>query len=172
MNTLAATTQLLVGVAFVSIPVVRHRFGPAAKAAAVAELRRQNVRPEVLEENKIRFDAGGHETAAPVAVAVVMTVVAALNFAGAGLAGPLTWVFSSLVVLMNLVIVYSNLTAAKSVAAAFRRKGDPELARVQVVPFLEAAENAFPGWVRAQTYLRNTVVFAGSAIALIAVSLA
>jgi hypothetical protein len=88
------------------------------------------------------------------------------------LARPLTWIFSSLVVLMNLAIVYSNLTAAKSVAAAFRRKGDPELARVQVVPFLKAAENAFPRWVRAQTYLRNTVVFAGSAIALIAVSLA
>jgi hypothetical protein len=172
MNTLAAATQLLVGVAFVSIPVVRHRFGPAAKAAAVAELRRQNVRPEVLEENKIRFDAGGHETAAPVAVAGVMTVIAALNLADADLARPLTWIFSSLVVLMNLAIVYSNLTAAKSVEAAFRRKGDPELARVQVVPFLKAAEKAFPRWVRAQTYLRNTVVFAGSAIALIAVSLA
>ena len=36
--------------------------------------------------------------------------------------------------------------------AAFRRKGDPELARVQVQPFLKAAENAFPSWVRAQTY--------------------
>ena len=35
-----------------------------------------------------------------------------------------------------------------------------------------ATENAFPRWVRAQTYVRNTVVFAGSAIALIAVSLA
>ncbi|MBC6464468.1 hypothetical protein [Actinomadura alba] len=49
-------------------------------------------------------------------------------------------------------------------------KGDPELARVEVAPFLKAAENAFPRWVRAQTYIRNTVVFAGSAIALVAVS--
>jgi hypothetical protein len=84
----------------------------------------------------------------------------------------MTWVFSSLVVLMNAAIVYSNLTAVKSVQAAFRRKGDPELARVEVAPFLRAAEDAFPHWVRAQTYLRNTVVFAGSAIALVAVSLA
>ncbi|QFZ17329.1 hypothetical protein [Saccharothrix syringae] len=170
MNTLAAAMQLLVAVAFVSIPVVRHRFGPAAKAAATAELRRQQVRPEVLEENKLRFDAGGHETAAPVAVAAVMTATAALNLAGADLGRPLTWVFSSLVVLMNVVIVYSNLTAVRSVEAAFRRKGG-ELARVQVAPFLRAAENAFPHWVRAQTHVRNTVVFGGSAIALIAVSL-
>jgi hypothetical protein len=171
MNTLAAVMQLLVAAAFVSIPLVRHRFGSVAKLAAETELRRQNVRPEVLVENKLRFDAGGHETAAPVTVAVVMTAIAALNIAGAGLAQPLTWIFSSLVVLMNAVIVYSNLTAVKSVEAAFRRKGDPELARVQVAPFLRAAEDAFPRWVRAQTYLRNSIVFGGSAVALIAVSL-
>lgn len=171
MNTLAAVMQLLVAAAFISIPLVRHRFGPAAKAAAVAELRRQNVRPEVLEENKLRFDAGGHETAAPVAVAAVMTAIAAVNFAGVDLAQLLTWIFSSLVLLMNAVIVYSNLTAVKSVEAAFRRKDDPELARVEVAPFLQAAEGAFPHWVRAQTYLRNTLVFGGSAVALVAVSL-
>ncbi|MFF2852259.1 hypothetical protein ACFVT5_38985 [Streptomyces sp. NPDC058001] len=172
MNALAAVMQLLVAAAFVSIPLVRHRFGPAAKAAAVAELRRQRVRPEVLEENKLRFDAGGHEAAAPVTVAAVMSVVAVMNFVGADLARPLTWIFSSLVLLMNAAIVYSNLTAVKSVEAAFRRKGDPELARVEVAPFLKAAEEAFPGWVGVQTYLRNTIVFGGSALALVAVSVA
>jgi hypothetical protein len=162
--------QLLVALAFVSIPVVRHRYGPAAETAAVAELRRQGVRPQILEENKIRFDASGHETAAPVAVAVVMIAAAALNLADAGI-GPLTtWIFSSLVVLMNAGIVYSNLTAVKSVEAAFRRKGDPELARLEVAPFLKAAEDAFPSWVRMQTYVRNTIVFAGSFIAVAAVS--
>jgi hypothetical protein len=171
MNALAAVMQLLVAVAFVSIPLVRHRYGTVAKAAAVAELRRQNVRPEVLEENRLRFDAGGHETAAPATVAAIMIGTAALNLAGTGLAPLMTWIFSSLVLLMNAGIVYSNLTAVKSVQAAFRRKGDPELARVEVAPFLEAAENAFPHWVRAQTYVRNTVVFAGSAIALAAVSI-
>ncbi|WP_171064219.1 hypothetical protein [Actinomadura soli] len=55
--------------------------------------------------------------------------------------------------------------------AAFRRKNDPELARVAVAPFLKAAEGALPRWVRAQTHVRNTTVFAGSAIALLAVTL-
>ncbi|WP_238441847.1 hypothetical protein [Streptomyces pratensis] len=141
-------------------------------AAAVGELRRQGVRPQVLGENKLRFDAGGHEMAAPVAVAATMITTAVLNFTGSDLAQPLTWIFSSLVLLMNAVIVHSNLTAVRSVEAAFRRKGDPELARVEVAPFLQAAEDAFPGWVRAQTYLRNTAVFGGSAIALAAVPLA
>ncbi|MFG2601780.1 hypothetical protein [Streptomyces sp. NPDC048462] len=171
MSNLAATMQLLVAAAFVSIPVVRHCFGPAAKAAAVAELHRQDVRPEVLEENGIRFDAGGHETAAPVTVAAVMIATAALNFAGAGQARLLTWIFCSLVLLMNAAIVHSNLTAVKSVEAAFRRKGDPELVRVEVAPFLRAAEAAFPCWVGIQARLRNAVVFGGAAVALAAVSL-
>lgn len=126
----------------------------------------------MLEENKLRFDAGGHETAAPATVAAIMTATAALNLAGNDLAQLMTWIFSSLVILLNAGIVYSNLTVVKSVQAAFHRKGDPELARVEVAPFLKAAQDAFPRWVRAQTYLRNTVVFAGSAIALLAVSLA
>jgi hypothetical protein len=171
MNTLAAVMQLLVAAAFVSIPLVRHRYGHVAKAAAVTELHRQGVRPEVLEENKLRFDAGGHETAAPVAVAIVMVATAVLNLAGADVAQLLTWIFSSLVLLMNAVIVYSNLTAVRSVESAFRSKGDPELARIEVAPFLRAAEDAFPSWVRIQTYVRNTVVFGGSAVALLAVSL-
>ncbi|MFI7276141.1 hypothetical protein [Streptomyces sp. NPDC049879] len=172
MHLLAAAAQLLVAAAFVSIPLVRHRFGPAAKAAAEAELRRQDVRPAVLAENGLRFDAGGHETAAPVAVAAVMTAVAALHLAAVGLATPLTWVFSSLVILMNVAIVHSNRTAVASVEKAFRRKGDPELARVEVAPFLRAAEDAFPGWVRLQTHVRHTLVFLGSAVALAAASLA
>ncbi|MGW2765327.1 hypothetical protein [Streptomyces sp. NPDC001275] len=61
----------------------------------MAELRRQDVRPEVLEENGLRFDAGGHETAAPAAVAAVMTATAVFNFAGADLAQLPTWIFSS-----------------------------------------------------------------------------
>ncbi|MFF8276929.1 hypothetical protein ACF05T_12590 [Streptomyces lateritius] len=168
---LAAVMQLLIALAFVSIPLVRHRFGPAATTAAEAELRGQGIRPEVLAENNLRFDAGGHETWAPVSVAVVMVSVAALNFAGSDWGQVLTWIFQSLVLAMNGLILHSNLTAVTSVEAAFRRKGDPDLARVDVPAFLEAAENAFPAWVRVQQNIRHAIVFGGSVLALLAVSL-
>ncbi|MCT4356817.1 hypothetical protein M5362_27220 [Streptomyces sp. Je 1-79] len=168
---LAAAMQLLVALAFVSIPLVRHRFGPAATTAAEAELSRQGIRPGVLAENGLRFDASGHETWAPVSVAAIMTGVAALNLAGNDWGRPLTWIFQSLVVIGNALILHSNLTAVSSVRTAFRRKGDPELARVDVPAFLDAAENAFPGWVRAQQNIRHVLVFGGSALALVAVSL-
>ncbi|MFB7369733.1 hypothetical protein ACFC0D_07840 [Streptomyces sp. NPDC056222] len=168
---LAALMQLLIALAFVSIPIVRHRFGQPATTAAKDELTRQGIRPEVLEENNLKFDASGHETWAPVSVGVIMVALAALNVTGSDWAQMLTWIFQSLVIVMNGLILYSNLTAVSAVRAAFQRKGDPELARVDVPAFLKAAENAFPGWVRIQQNIRHAIVFGGSVLALVAVSL-
>ena len=172
MNVLVAIVQLLVACAFLSIPLVRHRFGPGAQVAAEAELARQGVPGTVLAENKMRFDAGGHETAAPVTVAAVMVALAGLNLAASAWASPLTWVFQSLVLGMNFLILYSNLTAAKSVQAAFARKGDPLLQRINVPALLKAAENAFPSWVWVLQNVRHVVVFGGSAVALAALAFA
>ncbi|MFF3217076.1 hypothetical protein ACFYYB_41475 [Streptomyces sp. NPDC002886] len=171
-NTLSAVAQILVAAAFVSIPLLRHRFGAVAKAAAVAELRRQGVRPEVLEENKLRFDASGHEWWASGAFAAASLAAATLNLAGSPLGTTLTWIFSTLALLANILILQSQLGAVKSVRAAFRRKGDPELLRVDVPAFLQAAEGAFPSWTRVLQNVRHTVVFAGSALALTVAALA
>ncbi|MFE3901237.1 hypothetical protein ACFXPY_12955 [Streptomyces sp. NPDC059153] len=53
-------------------------------------------------------------------------------------------------------------------AEAMRRPLQLANLSLEVAPFLQAA---FPRRVRVQTYLRNTAVFGGSAIALVAVSL-
>ncbi len=171
MNTLIAVMQLLVAAAFVSIPLVRHRYGATATATAHAELNRQGVRPSVLAENGMRFDAGGHETAVPVAVAALMTTLATLNLTGAGWAHPLTWVFQTLVILGNAAIVHSNATAATSVQAAFARKNDPDLHRIDIPALLQAAEDGFPTWTWTLQKIRHTVVFTASAVALAALAL-
>ncbi|MFB7278488.1 hypothetical protein ACFCZV_15360 [Streptomyces hydrogenans] len=167
----AAVAQIAVALAFLSIPLLRHRFGPAATSAAVTELRGQGVRPEVLKENGLRFDASGHEWWAPGAFAAVNLAVAALNLAGNSWGTTLTWVFSSIAFLANLAILHSQLGAASSVTAAFRRKGDPELARIDVPAFLKAAEGAFPSWTRVLQNARHALVFAGSALAVTAATL-
>lgn len=171
MTAFVATMQLLVAAAFVSIPLVRNRYGAAATAGAEAQLRRQGVPTTVLADNGMRFDAGGHETAAPVAVAAVMTVLAGLGLAASSWAGPLTWVFQSLVLLANAAILHSQLTAEKSVRAAFARKGDPVLARVDVKALLTAAEAGFPSWVWTLQNVRHAVVFGASILALGALAL-
>ncbi|MEU8385381.1 hypothetical protein [Streptosporangium sp. NPDC048865] len=168
MNVFIALMQSLVAAAFVSIPLVRHRYGATAMAGAQTELERQGVRPTVLAENGMRFDAGGHETAAPVTVAAVMLTLAGLNLSGGGWAHPLTLILQSLVLAANCLILYSQLTAEKSVRAAFRRKGDPMLARVDVPALLKAAEDGFPAWTWTLQNVRHVVVFGASALALAA----
>ncbi|GHG66253.1 hypothetical protein [Streptomyces griseocarneus] len=172
MNAFIAAMQLLVAAAFLSIPLVRHRYGATATAAARAELERQGVRTTVLAENGMRFDAGGHETWAPVAIATVVAAAAGLNLAGGSWAGAVTWSVLGLVLAINCVILYSNLTAVKSVEAAFARKGDPELARIDVAALLKTAESGFPAWVWVLQNARHVVVFGASALALASLALA
>ncbi|MEU4571283.1 MULTISPECIES: hypothetical protein [Nonomuraea] len=170
MNTVIAVSQLLVAAAFVSIPMVRHRYGATAMARAQAELQRQGVRTTVLHENGMRFDAGGHETAVPATVAAIMAVVAGLNLFGHAWAPTLTWIFQSLVLVGNCVILYSQLTAEKSVRAAFQRKGDPMLARIDVAALLKAAEDGFPAWTWTLQNVRHVVVFGASILGLVLVA--
>jgi hypothetical protein len=173
MSTLAAALQILIALAFVTIPLVRHRYGPAAKASAEAELSRQGVPPTVLAENGLRFDAGGHETIVPATVAAVLLALAALNLTDGPGAQLLTWIFQSVILVGNALILHSQLTAAQSVTKAFARKNDPVLARIDVQAFLTAAERGFPRWVfPVLQNVRHTVVIAGSLLALLAVTLA
>lgn len=168
MTTTAAILQILIGLAFLTIPLVRHRHGPAAQAAAEAELARQGVPVTVLAENKIRFDAGGHETAVPATVAAVLGALAVLNLTGSHLGLVLTWVVQSLVLIGGLLILHSQLTAAKSVTAAFARKGDPVLMRIDVPTLLDAAGKGFPDWVFSVLQnLRHAIGLAGSVAVLV-----
>jgi hypothetical protein len=168
MNVTAAVLALIVAAAFVSMPLVRHRYGAAAMASAQRELTRQRVRTTALAEHGMRFDAGGHESAAPLGIAAVLLAVAGVNLAGPGWAGTMSVsvVVFALVLLGNGVIVYSNLTAVKSVRAAFARKNDPELLRVDVPALLAAAEAGFPGWTWTLQKLRNAAVFGAAALGI------
>jgi hypothetical protein len=172
VNAFIAVLQLLVAAAFLSIPLVRHRYGATAMAGAQANLRSQGVAPTVLADNGMRFDAGGHETAVPAAVAAIMTGLAALNLAAVPWVDPLNWVFLSLVLVGNCVILHSQLTATRSVEAAFARKGDPALARIDVPALLAAAEGGFPTWVWTLQNVRHAAVFGAAVLGLAALALA
>lgn len=173
MTTFAAVLQLLIALAFVSIPLVRHRYGTDAAANAEAELARQGMPASVLTENKISFDASGHETAVPASVALVMTALAVLNLTGSHWGQTLSWILQPIVLVGNFLILYSQLTAVKAVQHAFARKGDPMTDRIDIPALLKAAESGFPTWV--MPYLQNirhTVVIAGSLLVLTAITAA
>jgi hypothetical protein len=168
VNIVAAAMQILVALAFVSIPLVRHRYGATAMAAAQAELARQGVRTTVLTENGMRFDASGHETWAPVSIAALLAGAAGLNLFAVSWAGTATWIVQTLVLAASGLILYSQLTATTSVQAAFARKGDPELAGIDVPALLKAAEAGFPNWTWTLQTVRHVVAFGASILALAA----
>lgn len=171
MNTFVAVMQLVIAAALVSIPLVRHRYGATAMAHAEAHLRGQGVTPTVLADNGMRFDAGGHETVAPAGVAAVMIALAGLNLGGISWVGTLNWVFLALVLVGNGAILYSQLTAATSVTAAFARKGDPDLARIDVPALLKAAEDGFPAWTWTLQTVRHVAAFGATVLGLSAMAL-
>jgi hypothetical protein len=172
VTTFVAVMQLLAAAAFASIPLVRHRYGATAMAHAEANLREQGVAPTALADNGMRFDAGGHETAVPVGVAAVLVALAGLNLGGIGWVGIPNWVVLSLVLIGNGAILCSQLTAARSVRAAFARKGDPELARIDVPALLRAAEDGFPAWTWTLQTVRHVAVFGAAILGLAALALA
>ena len=172
MTALAAILQLLIALAFVSIPLVRARYGVRALAATESELDRQGVPRAVLAENKIHFDADGHETVVPVGVALVMAILAVLNLSGNSWGESLSWILQPIVLAGNLLILYSNLTAEKSVRAHFAKTGDITLQRIDVKAMLTAAEKAFPSWVLPGLQnVRHAVVMAGSIAVLALIGL-
>ncbi|UFS93940.1 hypothetical protein [Nocardia huaxiensis] len=172
MNTVIATVELVAAAAFLSMPLVRNRFGAAAMVEAENELARQGVRTTALRENGMRFDASGHEWWAPGGIATLLLVMAGLNLAGFDWMRPVNWAVMALLLLANSVIVYSNLTAVRSVQAAFAKKNDPELARIDVPALIQVAESGFPDWVWTLQKIRNTLVFAGSLLGLLVLAFA
>ncbi|MEV6767725.1 hypothetical protein AB0N05_03735 [Nocardia sp. NPDC051030] len=162
MNVIIATAELIAAAAFVSMPIVRNRYGTAAMATAEAELARQGVRTTALRENGMRFDASGHEWWAPGGMAALLVLMAGLNLASFDWMRPVNWVVMVALLLANSIIVYSNLTAVQSVQAAFGRKNDPELARIDVPVLIKAAEDGFPAWTWTLQNIRNALVFAGA----------
>ncbi|MFD3440424.1 hypothetical protein ACFWU3_23275 [Streptomyces sp. NPDC058685] len=173
MTSIAAALHLLIATAFVSIPMVRARYGARAQAAAEAELDRQGVPATVLAENKLRFDAGGHETAVPLGVALTLAALAVLNLTGNALGATLSWILQPIVLLGNVLILHSQLTAVRTVRAHFAKSGDATLRRIDVVALLDAAEKAFPSWVLPGLQnVRHAVVMAGSIAVLVLLAFA
>ncbi|WP_263107727.1 hypothetical protein [Kitasatospora sp. DSM 101779] len=102
----------------------------------------------------------------------MLGVTAALNLTGSSWAGLLNWIVLGLVPAINCVILYSNLTATSSVKAAFARKGDPDLVRIDVAALLKSAESGFPRRVWVLQNARHVVVLGAAALALAATALA
>jgi hypothetical protein len=169
--TLAAALQLLIAVAFLSIPLIGAVYGADVQAAAEAAIIRQGLPATVLADNGVRLDEGGAAIVLPVAIALCVAALAVLNLAGKRVGRILTWIVQPLVLLGNLAIMASQQSAVRVVESVFASSGDAELQRIDVQALFDAAFAAYPSWLPPLVNVRNVVVILGSVLVIVLLAL-
>lgn len=165
--TVAGALQLLVAAAFLMVPAVGFVYGGDVQAAAEAEMVRQGLPADVLDRNDVRFDEHGIAVAAPVVIAVGLAVLALLNLAGKRVGRILSLSFQPVLLVVDGLIIASQLFAVRLLESAFDGSGDATLRRVDVRALLDAATDAYPDWLPYLTGARFVVTPLASVLVII-----
>ena len=167
----AAVLQYSTGATFLVMAFVAYRSGSAAQAAAEAEVVRQGLPADLLERGRVNFRETGVGLLFPLAIALVLAVLASLNLAGNPGARVTTWVFQFLLFVLGGYITSRQVFAVRFIRSAFDKTGDEDLARVDVEKLIEKAMGVFPAWVRVVVAVRLTLVTAGSVAIVVLLAL-
>jgi hypothetical protein len=167
MTVLVSVLQLLLAGTFVVMPVVAYRYGTAAQRAADADAMRQGLPAGSLAEHGIRMEESKAEMMLPLAIALVLAVLASLNLAGAGAGRTLTWILQPLMLLAGGFVTAGQVFVVRYVEAAVRKSTDPVLRGVDVNSFISAAQAKFPAWVRPVVITRFVLATVGSALIIV-----
>jgi hypothetical protein len=169
--TLAAILQILLAATFLIMPLLVLRHGSHAQAAAEAEVARQGFPAEVLAKNGVHFDEGTAGLVLPVAIALGLGALAALNVVGNEIGRILTWILQPMLLVGGGLIIFRQVAAARFVESSFERSGDPILAAIDVRAFVDAATEAFPRWFVFVVRARFVLVTLGSALVIVLLAL-
>jgi hypothetical protein len=157
---------------FVVMPVVAYRYGTAAQRAADADAMRQGLPTGTLEKHGIRMEESKAETVLPLTIALVFSVLASLNLAGAGVGRTLTWILQPLMLLAGGFVTAGQVFVVRYIEAAVRKSTDPGLRGVDVNSFISAAQAEFPAWVRPVIITRFALATVGSALIIVLLAFA
>ncbi|UBU08703.1 hypothetical protein [Nonomuraea gerenzanensis] len=158
----ASVLQLLLAATFFLIPVVGRGRGPAAQAAAGAEVARQGLAAGLLARHRIDFGASRASVVVAMSIGGCLVVLAVLNLAGSDTGRVLTWIFQGIVFVLGCVIMPGEVFTTRYLEAAARRSGDPELRALDVAALVGAAAREYPGWFRAVVAARFALATLGS----------
>lgn len=165
--TLMVTLQLLIAVAFLSIPLVGYLYGTEVQAAAEAEVARQGLPATILAEHGIRLDESGAATVLPIAAALAIAAMGLINLTGHRVGRILSWVGQPLVLVGNVLIMVSQRSAAQALETVFEESGDATLQRIDAQALLDSLQAAYPAWVDYLVHVRNVVVILGSVLVIV-----
>ncbi|MFI0424168.1 hypothetical protein [Spongiactinospora sp. 9N601] len=153
--------QFLLAVAYLIVPLVGHRFGPAAQQAADTEIRRQGHDSAVLTKHGLDFSASTASVAVSMAIAMGLATLAVLNLGDRPL---LTWIFQPILLIAGGFITTAQVFVVRFVEAALRKSGTTD---IDAKALIRAADAAFPRWFRFLVVTRFLLTTAGSAAVLL-----
>jgi len=162
--TTAAVLQLLLAVTFLIMPIVVIRHGAKAQAAAEADVARQGFPPDVLVRNHVQFGEQAVGLLLPVAIALCLVGLAVLNLHGNEIGRIGSWIFQPILLVVGGLVTYRQAYATRFLESAFKKTGDPTLARIDVKAFVDAAMRAYPAWFLPVVRARFVLVTIGSVV--------
>ncbi|MEU6714458.1 hypothetical protein ABZ897_23570 [Nonomuraea sp. NPDC046802] len=166
----AVTLQLLLAATFYVIPVVAYVYGGRAQRAAEKEVVRQGFPADVLARHRIKMEESGRDMLFPFAIAVLFTVLGALNLGGSGAGRVLSWIFEVVLLVGGGFITASQVFVARYVEAAFRKSSDPSVRGLDGRAVVQAAQRELPSWSRALILFRFGLVTLGSILVIVALA--
>ncbi|WP_163506880.1 hypothetical protein [Fodinicola acaciae] len=167
--TIAAALQLLLAASFVVIALIAHRYGDAAQHAAEAEAVRQGHPAGVLAAHRVRFAETTTEMLLPLAIGVVIGVLAAVNLAGVQAGRIATWVLAPVLVVAGGLVTATQVFAARFTAAVFRKS--TTASGIDAYAIVDAASRTYPAILRPLVLVRFALTTLGTLAVVILLAL-
>nr|WP_042186619.1 hypothetical protein [Kibdelosporangium sp. MJ126-NF4]CEL17410.1 hypothetical protein [Kibdelosporangium sp. MJ126-NF4]CTQ91362.1 hypothetical protein [Kibdelosporangium sp. MJ126-NF4] len=171
MTSVAGIVQLMLAVTFVIIPIIAYRHGTTAQRAAETEVKNQGFPAEVLARHRIRFAESATETLFPFGVALCLATLALLNLTGTEIGRVLSLVVQPLLLIGGGVITAGQMAPIRFVESALRKSGDTAIRTIDVKAFVDAANAAFPAYLRPIIVTRFALVTGGSVLVIVLLAL-
>jgi hypothetical protein len=157
----AAALQLLLAASFIVIAVIARRYGARAQGAAEAETARQGHPASVLAAHRVRFAETTAEMLFPLAIGVVIALVAGINLAGIDAGRIVSWVLAPVLAPVLVVaggfVTASQVFAGRYTAAALRKSTD-----LDGYAIVDAAGRAYPAILRPLVLVRFALTTVGT----------
>ncbi|WP_344887679.1 hypothetical protein [Nonomuraea antimicrobica] len=158
----ASMLQFMLAATFLALALAVHTHGARAQRAAEAVVTGKGLAVDVLARHRIKFAESVAELMFPVSIAVVLAVLGVLGLAGAGAGRILSWIVAGILMTAGGLVTGSQVFAVRVVVAAFRKSSDPAVRALDGRAVAEAAERAFPGWLRPVIVIRFVLTTLGS----------
>jgi hypothetical protein len=159
--------QFLLAATFLIIPVVAHVYGTNAQRAAEAEVVKQSFPAGTLARHKVKFEESAIDMLFPFAIALCLATLASLNLAGLGVGRNLTWIAQPILLVGGGITTAGQVFPVQYIEWAFKKAGDATLRDVNVKAFVDAAQAAFPAWLRPLVVARFVLVTVGSLLVIV-----